>query len=284
MTGVAKKLLAAGIAAVLGALALAGTAAAEPTGEFAQFNQCEYENLEVTDCVDWHWTGGTLKLGAKTISINAPITLQGSYVPDMDFLGATNGNTLSSPAEAVAGGLAGVTAPGWWPEALQELFNEAIETGFTGVNATIELAGPSEGLTNATLNTENLILEEGTALTLPVKVHLHSPLLGPDCYIGSDSEPIDLHLTTGTSGALKGSAGELTINEAFTLVDLKGNRLVDGTFTVPGASGCGGELSEFLDPLVDSVFGLPAGVGESHAVLEGTFTDANREAVFNSGP
>jgi hypothetical protein len=284
MTGVTKKLMSVGIAAVLAAASFAAPAAAEPTGEFAQFAQCEYENPEVTDCIDWTWNTGTLQIGSKTIPIVNPITFQGSYVPEMDFLGATNGETLSQTPQPVPGGLAGVTAPTSWPEWLQEAFNEQIETGLTGVNATVELAGPTAGLTNATLSTENLIFEEGAALRLPVKIHLDNPILGNECYLGSNSEPIQLNLTTGTSGALKGSAGELMFNEAFTLIDLTGVRLVDQTFTVPSANGCGGELSEYLDPLVDSIFGTPAGVGENHAVLEGTLTEGEREAVFLSGP
>ncbi len=284
MTGVTKKLLVSGIAMVLAASAVAQTATAAPTGEFAQFAQCEYENTEVSTCIDWTWSAGTLQIGTKTIPIVNPITLQGSYVPEMQFLGATNGNTLSQTPEPVPGGLAGVTAPTSWPEWLQEAFNEQVETGLTGINATVELAGPTAGLTNATLSTENLLFEEGAALRLPVKIHLDNPILGNDCYLGSDSEPIQLNLTTGTSGALKGSAGELMFNEAFTLIDLTGVRLVDETFTVPSATGCGGELSEYLDPLVDSIFGTPAGVGENHAALEGTLTEGEREAVFLSGP
>jgi hypothetical protein len=284
MTGVTKKLATIGVAVVLGTAGAAATAGAAPTGEFAQFAQCEYENTEVETCIDWTWNSGTLKIGSKTIPISNPITLQGSYVPEMDFLGATNGNTLSHTPQPVPGGLAGVTPPTTWPEWLQEAFNEQIETGLTGVNATVELAGPTTGLTNATLSTENLLIEEGAALRLPVKIHLENPILGNDCYLGSNSEPIQLNLTTGTSGAKKGSAGELMFNEAFTLIDLTGVRLVDETFTVPSANGCGGELSEYLDPLVDSIFGTPAGVGENHAVLEGTLTEGEREAVFLSGP
>lgn len=283
MTGVKKNLVTVGIAVAL-AVAVAQTAAAAPTGEFAQFAQCEYENTEVTDCIDWSWNTGTLKIGTKTIPIKNPITLQGSYVGEMQLLGATNGVTLSKTPQPVPGGLAGVTAPTSWPEWLQKEFNEQIETGFTGVNATVELAGPTKGLTNATLSTENLILEEGVALGLPVKIHLENSILGSNCYLGSNSEPIQLNLTTGTSGALNGTLGSIMFNGAFTLVDLTGIRLVDETFTVPSANGCGGIFSTYFDPLVDSIFGTPAGAGENHAVLEGTLTEGEREAVFKSGP
>jgi hypothetical protein len=284
MTGVIKKLATVGIAVILGTATAAVPASAAPTGEFAQFAQCEYENTEVETCIDWTWNAGTFKIGSKTIPIKNPITLQASYLAEMQLRGATNGSTLSKTSQPVPGGLSGVTAPASWPEWLQEYFNEAIEEGFTGVNATIELAGPTNGLTNATLSTENLFLEEGTTLGLPVKIHLENAILGSECYFGSNAQPIQLHLTTGVSGALTGSVGELMFNGAFTLLDLTKNRLVDETFAVPGASGCGGMFSAYFDPLVDSIFGTPSAVGKNHAVLEGTLTEAEREAVFLSGP
>jgi hypothetical protein len=46
---------------------------------------------------------------------------------------------------------------------------------------------------------------------------------------------------------------------------------VDGTFAVPGASGCGGIFSEN----VDSILGIPAGAEENGATLEGFLRIAN---------
>lgn len=285
MTGVAMRLVAVSLAVVLAVAVLAGSAGAKPTGEFAQFAQCEYENPEVTDCIHMTTNGGSIKIGKKTIAIKNPITLEGSHVyEEMWLRGGTNGLTLSKTPQPVPGGLLGITAPTSWPKAVQEWWNEGIETGLTGVNATVELAGPTKGLTNVTVSWENLLLQEGVALGLPVKIHLESALLGSNCYFGSSSEPIQLNLTTGTSGELTGNTGALSFNGAFTLMTIKGFRLVDGTFAVPSASGCGGIFSEYVDPLVDSIFGTPAGSGENAVVLEGELTDGEREAVFKSGP
>lgn len=33
-----------------------------------------------------------------------------------------------------------------------------------------------------------------SVVTVPVKVHLHNPVLGPNCYIGSNADPIVLNL------------------------------------------------------------------------------------------
>jgi hypothetical protein len=250
-----------------------------PTGEYAPFAECPWSNGSVTDCLDFTITGGSLTLGAKTIDINNPLTLQGGLYETgsgWQFVGAENGVTLSKVAEPLTGGLNGLTAPGWWPPEVQEWFNELIGKGFTGVNATLELAVPASSIG---ISLENLLFEEGTALTLPLKIKLDNEILGNNCYIGSNKEPIHLNLTTGVSGKLKGAAGELTFNEEFTLATISGLRLVDGLFSVPAASGCGGIFAEYVNPFINSLFGLPSGSEENAAILEGMLEDANTEAV-----
>ena len=189
-----------------------------------------------------------------------PVTLQGGFEgegEEIEFYGAENGNTLSKTPQPVPGGLLGIVAPTWWPKFIQNWFNNQINNGLTGVNATVELTGPTKGLTNVNLSTENLLFEEGTALGLPVKFHLENSILGSNCYIGSDCKPVQIDFTTGTSGALKGAAGELSFNEAFTIITISGGKLVNNTFAAPGASGCGGIFSFLVDPLVNSILGTP---------------------------
>jgi hypothetical protein len=226
-------------------------------------------------------SSGTFTLGKKAVPIKNPVTLQGGYEgsgSEIKFFGAEDGNTLSKSPQPVPGGLTGITAPTSWPKFLQELFNEdIINKGLTGVNATLELAAPA---TSIKLSTENLLFEEGVALQLPVKVHLENAFLGSNCYIGSTSSPLIVPLTTGTSGKLKGSAGTFSANEAFTLLTFSGGKLVNNTFTAPGATGCGGFLIEYLvDPLVNSIVGVPAGAGVNSAILEGKIQDAASSAV-----
>jgi hypothetical protein len=167
-----------------------------------------------------------------------------------------------------------VVAPTWWPKFIQDWFNDQISKGFTGVNATVELTGPSKGLTNVKLNTENLIFEEGIALGLPVKIKLDNAILGSNCYIGSESKPVQLNFTTGTSGKLKGSAGTISFNPTFTITTISGGKLVDGTYAAPAASGCGGIFSFLVDPLVNSIMGTPSASGTNSATLEGKLQDA----------
>jgi len=282
-----KSKLAAGgvLASALVALVFAATALASshnPKGEYAQFAECPLNRVTITDCIFSVSSGGGFTVGKKTVPLVNPVTLQGGFEgagEEIEFYGAENGDTLSKTAQPVPGGLLGITAPTWWPKFIQDWFNNLINEGFTGVTATVELTGPTKGLTNIDLSTENLLFEEGTALGLPVKIKLSNAILGSNCYIGSNSKPVQLNFTTGTSGALKGSAGELSFNEAFTIITISGGKLVDGTYAAPAAAGCGGIFSFFIDPLVNSILGTPSPSGKNSATLEGKLQDAQAEAV-----
>jgi hypothetical protein len=272
-----------GVTAVLGVLLFASSALASshnPKGEFAQFGECPLNNPETAECIYSLTNGGSFTVGKKTVPLKNPVTLQGGVryneAEEQLFLGAENGDTLSKTPQPVPGGLLGIVAPEWWPEWLQEWFNEFINNGFTGVTATVELAAPA---TSIKLSTQNLVNQEGTALGLPTKVKLGNVILGSNCYIGSNESPIQIDFTTGTSGALKGSVGEITFNEEFTLVTIEGGKLVNGTFAAPGASGCGGIFSFIIDPLVDAILGTPSASGKNTAVLEGKLQAANAAAV-----
>jgi hypothetical protein len=215
-----------------------------------------------------------------------PVTLQGGLEfnekEESFFFGAENGDTLSKTPQPVPGGLLGITAPTWWPKFLQDLFNNYINEGFTGVNATVEVAGPA---TNIKVSLANLVLEEGTALGLPVKIKLSNPFLGSNCYIGSNSKPVQIDFTTGTTAPpppnkpIKGAVGSLTTNPTGTIITVSGGKFVNNSFAAPGASGCGGLFSFLVDPFVNSIVGLPSPAGTNTATLEGTFQLGEASAV-----
>jgi hypothetical protein len=280
-----KRKLVAGGATVALILVLAPSALASshnPKGEFAGFKECPLSVKTITDCILSVSNGGAFKVGTKTVPLVNPVTLQAGAEGEGEAVtvyGAENGDTLSKTPQPVPGGLLGITAPTWWPKFLQDWFNEQINKGLTGVTATVELTGPTKGKTNIFLSTENLLFEEKTALGLPVKVKLDNAILGSNCYIGSEKAPIQINFTSGTSGSLKGSAGKLEFNPEFTLITLSGGKLVNATFSAPGANGCGGIFSFFIDPLVNSILGLPAGSGSNTAILEGKLQDGQAAAV-----
>src|SRR5262249_39576323 len=156
--------------------------------EFEQFGDCPLNTPTVTHCLYSLTSAGSFTIGNKTVPLKNPVTLQGGLEPvgeegEVKFVGAEDGNTLSKTPQPVPGGLLGITAPTWWPKFVQEWFNNLINEGFTGVNATVELAAPASAIT---LNTENVLSESGTALGLPVKVKLDNAILGNNCYIGSN--------------------------------------------------------------------------------------------------
>jgi hypothetical protein len=111
-------------------------------------------------------------------------------------------------------------------------------------------------------------------ITLPIKIQLQNPVLGPSCFIGSDQDPIVLHPdNTDLSNAI--SDGGFFAFDPNGVRDLAGPDLTlpitgavqaDDTFAVPGANGCGPNGS--LDAAVNAVVGLPSPSGNNHLVLD----------------
>jgi hypothetical protein len=257
----------------------ASSASAALTGEYARFSKCPLSNSAVESCLYAESSSGFFTMGQKTVPLKNPVILQGGIgAPNgtggpSTVYAPTDGNTLSKTPQTVPGGLLGIQAPSWWPQFLKDLFNETINNGFTGVTATVELAAPASAIK---ANLGNAIFETGTAFGLPVKVKLSNPFLGSNCYIGSNSNPIQLNLTTGTTSPpppnqpISGTRGEGSNFEEKILI-LRHNRLVDNAFATPGANGCGGILFSWaVDPFVNSIVGIPSPAGTNTAVLEGT--------------
>jgi hypothetical protein len=222
------------------------------------------------------------------VPISSTITLQGGLHENTstgldEFIGAEYGETLSHTPQKVPGGLAGLVKCDEISNWLERIACELVfENGLTGVNVTTELAEPANKIG---ISTENLLVESGTALSLPVKVHLENPFLGEECYLGSDSSPIRIALTTGTTSPpapnkpISGSGGIATFNSSFTIITLEKNKLVNNSFAAPGAEGCGGIFSGLIDPIVDSKLGLPAAAGHNTAILAGTLKTASAAAT-----
>lgn len=278
-----RKYIAIGIMSVLSLVLVPGALAAphHPTGEYANYADCPLSRPNLENCVYSVTTGGSVTIGNTAVPIKNPVTLQGGFEgvgSEIAFFGAEDGETLSKTAQPVPGGLAGLIKCSEITNFIVRLACEVtFENGLTGVNATLELAGPA---TSVKLSTENLIFEEGTALELPVKVHLENPFLGSSCYIGSNAKPIVVPLTTGSSGSLHGKAGKVSFNPSFDITYVTGSKLVNNTFAAPAATGCGGAVVELLiDPILNAKIGLPAGSGTNSAILEANFEDGAAESV-----
>jgi hypothetical protein len=292
----------AAIAAVVAAMAMASPALAEPKGIFKVFNDCATEIPGNAICSFAQTTTGEFSIGSTKVPINQTITLQGGGVltgssnPNEYFLlPAKDGNSLSKTELNVPGGLTGlvnceeIKGSGFFESLERSTCKAIFESKTTGVTATTELVA---NMTNpAILNLAALFLGENTtALTLPVRVHLKNPLLGESCFIGSETSPVELHLTTGTTSPplpnkpIKGNPGVFTeeTEKGWSLTLAKGNSLVDNSFSAPAVEGCGGFFSFLLDPIIDSKIGLPSAAGHNTAILNGTLKAAEQEAVIAS--
>jgi hypothetical protein len=246
---VAAVVVAAG--AAIAALGLPAAALAGLQHEFAPFAECPVNVAGVQTCVRSTVTSGEFKLGSKTVAINKTIVLQGGVTASGTLVPPSNGETLSNTPLTVPGGLVGIEGLGG------------------EVAAAAQLAG------TASLNTVNFLARKGAAATLPLKVKLENPLLGESCYIGSDSEPIELGLTTGRTDPpepnqpIEGAQGTAR-SLLEPIVTFNGTSLVDNSFAVPGANDCLGLLGLVIDPLVDVEAGLPAAAGHNTAIMDGS--------------
>jgi len=274
--------------AAIAVFGLAASAQAKLTGNYTRFAQCPIANLEVRKCIVATTNSGEVVLGSKKVPIVNPVTLQGGTLKPTEgvaqFVAASNGVTLSKTPQPVPGGLAALINCKEIKEPFLRFSCElTFENGITGLDSTLELARPASEIS---MSETNIVGELGTALELPVKVHLENPFLGSNCYVGSSGTPIIWPLTTGETNPpppntkIKGTAGALEFFEEGSIAELSGNVLVENAWSAPGASGCGGFLVELLlNPIINTAAGLPAAAGKNTAVLKNTVFIAAAAAV-----
>jgi hypothetical protein len=273
------------------AMGWSATASATPKGEWAVFADCPLTTADA--CVYATTESGEFVVGNKTVPIEKTITLQGGLkenpeTAEFTFVAAADGNTLSKTPQKVPGGLAGlvkcneIKGSGLLEVIERGTCEATFENGLTGVTATTELAAPASAIG---INLGNLINGTGVALSLPVKVHLENPLLGSSCYLGSNSSPLVLPLTTGTTSPpppntpIKGNPGKFATNPEGTLLTVSENSLVNNEFAAPATNGCGGIFEFLIGPVVNSSLGVPSAAGHNTAILNGTLKQAGAEIV-----
>jgi len=293
-------------AALSGVVAVSDAVAGTPSGPYVMFQYCPYTDPNVASCVYSVTSSGTLSIGNTSLPITQPIVLQGGLAdlgpgPLYDAVGAP---TLIAPAANVPGGLLGIVNPAPdWPGPLWTIFWTIVGT-VNNVSATMELVGTTQTNFGNALNppTDG---SDPTAVRLAARVHLQNPFLGDTCYIGSAANPIVIQLQTGTTNPplpnkpISGNPG--TLNFIFTdpvnyigYLEEYGVSLVDNSFAVPGASGCGNValglpiITPVLETLVSAAVnlkvGLPSAGGKNTAILNGTTSIAAAAYVLASVP
>jgi hypothetical protein len=250
--------------------------------------------------------GGEITIGSIRTSIDRRIVIEGGAVPtgnpenevEYFFVPAPGGDGISTTSLNVPGGLDGiidcseVAGAGALERLTASRCTQTLASKSTDLTATVELATSASH--RAIFDERALNTEEGTAITLPIKVHLSNPLLGENCFIGSESRPIQLLLITGATSpgapnrpihGVRGKPRTLEEDGEYML-SVTGDAVVDNAFTVPGAEGCGGTLAPVLDPLIDRKVRLPSRDGENTAILDQALSVTaaeSLEAVRRSG-
>jgi hypothetical protein len=224
--------------------------------DFLKFQNCPIDVGK--GCLYGETLSGEFKLGNKTTELVNPTVLQGG----LPYIGTTTltmipprfgAEQVSKSPQPIPGGLTGISPL---------LGGEA--------SATAEQAGP------IVVTAVFLGFGHDIAVEFPIKIHIENENLGPNCYIGSDAEPVMLRLTDGVTSPpegvepIEGKIGENRGLDKGRIIAFFNNTLVDNTFAVPAAKGCGeGVLEPVLTAAVNAGIGLPSPAGTSHAILTG---------------
>jgi hypothetical protein len=245
-----------GVMAAAMALMASGASARTPAAPYGAFAGCPSpeENPAVEGCFYSVVKGGHFQMGNKTVPIENPMTLAGGW----DFDGKvtyTSQGGLTKAKQKVPGGVVGLTGLTW----LLEILGSNALTLY----ATTELAGTPGAPINV-------------PVTLPIKVHLENPVLGPNCYVGSNSNPIQLNLTPFTTSPpppnqpISGKLFEIGTDPRPWVRAALNGVFVDNSFAAPGASGCVLTLFGFIpvsiNGLVNTQSGLPSPAGTNETV------------------
>lgn len=224
-----------------GMASAASAANPDPIPESFDFSDCpplpEGASPQFSRCFVAVVTSGTFKVGNFDQTIDEPIRL--SY--------ATTFNASTFETKTVFGGLDA-------PKMLVQsgLFGDPF---LTAVYAKVEYAGSFE-----------LPVSNDFEINLGLKVRLINPLLGSNCTVGTNSNPIRVSLTTGTTSPPAPNTpitGEgVTIKRSDPPPEVLQAKHVDNSFAVPGAKGClfGGGVADWL---VNQIGGFPSAAGKN---------------------
>lgn len=281
--------------AILGALVVAGlmvpagSASAQTlNGIWAPFTRCPVDSpaMLAADgltsdpaCIAANSPSGSIKLGNSTqttgntnLQLGATINNAGQY-----SLVTPSGGALVAEPVNVEGGLLGLMCPSDIP-LVSAICAGLVGSPLNAVTATVEPAGEASNF-----NPDAAFSAGVPIVTVPVKVHLENPILGPNCYIGSNSNPIMLRPENTTTPRGSVAVGDLdgTPNPAGRIVRITTTSTQgDDSFAVPGATGCG--LLGVLNAAVNQQQGLPSPSGNNNLVLN----DASSAVMgrSNAGP
>jgi hypothetical protein len=228
-------------------LATAGPAAAA----FPDFSDCPRTAPGVTACVNIQSRTGSMTIKGFTVPLGDSLLIRGALEPTEDgdarFYAPRGTNGFFAKPVQVPGGILGIDLP----------------LSINEVTATATLAGPASSI-RIDANTANV--------SLPLKLKLSNPLIGPFCQIGTDSNPAHINLITGTTNPpppnrpISGQIGTLGVGTTFPGLLVTGNHNVDNSFAVPSSSGCGLGLG-LLNAVINAKLKLPSAAGNNELLV-----------------
>ena len=239
-------------------------------GDWAPFNRCPVDApamlsadgvTNTADCVASSSPSGTIKIGNLTVA-GGQSSLQFGLINNtstgFSIVAPQSGAIASAPAQ-IPGGLAALLCPSSNPH-IATLCRHLAHSKLNNVKATIESAGSPSNF--------SLLggLSAGTPIvTLPVKLVLSNPLLGRNCSIGTNSDPIVLHPENAAAPTVQAENfdGNGTPDSSGVMLAIfsTGQTQTDTTFSVPGATGCG--PFGLGDAIINQKVGLPSASGNS---------------------
>jgi hypothetical protein len=267
-----------GLVAAIASLAALIPASSAPAqileGPWAPFTACPVDDPEMlavppldgygVACVASTSPSGSFTIGRTTLSTRATrlqFGVAGATAEDPSLgkiVPATGGRTLVADPVKVPGGVLGLMCPAS-SDLAARLCRQVVDLGLNRVTAKVRLAGTPTGF-----NALGALVPDVPILTLPVKIQLQNPLLGKNCYIGSNANPIVLRPGTITQGT-PSSAPDPNGFPVFFLT-ISGSTLADDSFRVPRATGCG--PLGIANPAINQRQHLPSPAGNNELVLE----------------
>ena len=232
-----------GVLVALASVAGGGVAQAA----FPDFSGCTATDESESRCVHISQRTANFNIKGFNIPLREDLTIRGMITVNpstgaVTFVPPAGTNGFFARAVRVPGGVFGIE---WLP-------------GNT-VLAITELAGPASAIR---FDLSNL------SMRLPIKVRLVNILLGMDCRIGTNSNPVNLNLTRGTTSPpppntpITGTEGTASLLPNGKGLAITGNVHVDNAFAVPGATECGLGLG-LINSLVNSRLRLPSAAGNN---------------------
>ncbi len=268
-----------------------GPGYAPPGGIYKPFTDCPIlnpimlESVEQTAaCVVGAASSGSITIGNITTPVVRPVNVQFGF---WDPPNATNGGDNPGGQAQYAGGIlpppAGLSAmlktkPDLIPGSLTTILGCSTTTDPVVQNLCVK----AENFGGKYLDVYALAQSAGQltnfnlfSWTQRVKFQLINPLLGNNCYIGSDNNPVVLNpqLEAGPGGATITYDPNPVKHPDTGVIALPGATATDTIFTAPGVTGCGpgGQANIPVDEALDTGAGLPAASGVNSLTLNGNF-------------